>query len=187
MSTACQLDQAGSPRCRLCGRRIVGQPDIAHCVGESEQIIGSRFRLLLDGESDHFPAARRREGLRMLLAQVIAMWFGLAGERTEDRCGVSVGIRQRRGSGTLAACSGTAARPHLPDATPGGGSIVGSTAVSGSRRRPEPRLVRRCPGRASEHVRVREQSDTTTVRTCPATVVIVTAADFVDPWLCRMH
>jgi hypothetical protein len=138
MSTACQLDQTGSPLWLLLGRRIIGQPDIAHRVGEGEQIIGSRFRLLLDGESDHFPPARRRQGLRMLLAQVIAMWLGLAGERTEDRCGVSVGIRQRRGSGTLAACSGTAARPHLPDATPGGGSIVGSTAVSGSRRRPEP-------------------------------------------------
>jgi hypothetical protein len=32
-----------------------------------------------------------------------------------------------------------------------------------------------------------EQSGTTTVRTCPATVVTVTAADFVDLWLCRMH
>jgi hypothetical protein len=31
----------------------------------------------------------------MLLAQVVAMWFGLVGERTEDRCGVSVGICKR--------------------------------------------------------------------------------------------
>jgi hypothetical protein len=133
MSATRQLDQAAAAHRRLHDRsswRIVGQTHIPYRVRESEQIIGSRFRLLLDGESDHFPAARRREGLRMLLAEVVAMWLGLVGERTEDRCGVSVGIRQRRGSGTLAACSGTAARPHLPDATPGGGSIVGSAAVS---------------------------------------------------------
>jgi hypothetical protein len=108
MSAPRQLDQAAAAHRRLhdrSGRRIVGQTHIPYRVGEREQIIGSRFRLLLDGESDHFPTARGGEGLRMLLAQVIAMWLSLVGERTKDRCGVSVGVRQRRGSGTLAACS----------------------------------------------------------------------------------
>ena len=108
MSTTRQLDEAAAPHRGLhdrSGRRIVGQTHIPYRIGESEQIIGSRFRLLLDDESDHFPTARRREGLRMLLAQVVTMWFGLAGQWTEDRCGVSVGIRERRGSRTLAACS----------------------------------------------------------------------------------
>jgi hypothetical protein len=31
----------------------------------------------------------------MLLAQVVAMWFGLVGEGTEDGCRVPVGIRER--------------------------------------------------------------------------------------------
>jgi hypothetical protein len=108
MSATRQLDQAVATRRRLqvrCGWRIIGQTHIPYGVGEGEQIIGSRFRLLLDRKSDHLPAARCREGLRMLLAQVIAMRLGLVGERTEHRRGVSVGISQRRGSGTLAACS----------------------------------------------------------------------------------
>jgi hypothetical protein len=108
MSTTRQLDEAAAPHRGLHdrpGRRIVGQTHIPYRVGQSEQIIGSRFRLLLDGESDHFPTARRREGLRMLLAQVVAVWFGLVGERAEDRCGVSVGIRQCGGGRTRAACS----------------------------------------------------------------------------------
>jgi Zincin-like metallopeptidase len=133
MSTTRQLDEAAAAHWGLPNRSgwlIVGQTHIPYRVGESEQIIGGRFRLLLDSDSDHFPTPRCREGLRMLLAQVVAMWFGLVGEWTEDRCGVSVGISQRRGSRTLAACSRTAARAHLPDATPSGGSIVGSAAVS---------------------------------------------------------
>ena len=108
MSTTRQFDEAVAPHRGLhdrSGGRIVGQTHIPYRIGEREQIIGGRFGLLLDGESDHFPTARRRGGLRMLLAQIVAMWFGLVGERTEDRCGVSVGVGERRGSWTLAACS----------------------------------------------------------------------------------
>lgn len=108
MSTTRQLDEAAAPHRGFhdrSSRRIVGQTNIPYRVGESEQIIGCRLRLLLNRESDHFPTARRREGLRMLLAQVVAMWFGLISEWTQDRCGISVGIRQRRGSRTRAACS----------------------------------------------------------------------------------
>jgi hypothetical protein len=108
MSTTRQLDEAAAPDGGLhhrFGRRIVGQANIPYRIGERQQIIGGRFGLLLDSESDHFPPARRRESLRMLLAQVVAVWFSLVGERTEDRCGVSVGVGERRGCRTLAACS----------------------------------------------------------------------------------
>jgi hypothetical protein len=133
VSAARQFDETGTPLRRLTGRsswRIVGHSDIAHRVSKSQQVIGSWFRLALDGEPDHFPTARRRESLRMLLAEVVAMRFWLAGQRTKDRRGVSIGIRQGRGGRTLAACSRTAARPHLPDATPAACAIVGSAAVS---------------------------------------------------------
>ena len=108
MSATRQLDKAAAPHRRFVarsGRRIVGKAHIAHRVGKSQQIIGSWLRLLLDHEPDHFPTARRRKGLRMLLAQVVAMWFRLVGQRTEDGCGVSVGVRQSRGCRPLAACS----------------------------------------------------------------------------------
>jgi hypothetical protein len=108
MSATRQFNETGTPLRRLAGRsgwRIVGQADIAHRVGESQQIIGSRFRWALDREPDHFPTARSREGLRMLLAQVVAVRFGLARQGTENRCRVSIRVRQGRGGRTLAACS----------------------------------------------------------------------------------
>ena len=37
------------------------------------------------------------------------------------------------------------------------------------------------------HIRRGFLAQDTRVRTCPATVVTVTAAGFVDPWPCRMH
>jgi hypothetical protein len=105
MPPARQLDQAGTPRRWLRGRRIVGQADIAHRVGKSQQIIDSWFRLLLDHEPDHFPTSGRRERLRVLPAQVVTVRFRLARQRTQDCGGVSIGVRQGRGGRTLAACS----------------------------------------------------------------------------------
>ena len=108
MSSSRQFDEPGTPERRFGARsrwRIVREADVAHSVSESQQIIGCWFGLLLDSEPDHFPAAGCREGLRMLLAQVVAMRFGLARQRTEDRCGVSIGVSQSRGGRTLAACS----------------------------------------------------------------------------------
>jgi hypothetical protein len=103
-----ELDETTALQLRLPDRSswgIVGQTDIAYRVGKSQQVIACWFRLLFDHEPDHFPTARCREGLSMLLAQIVAMWFRLAGQRTEDRCGVPVGICQGRGGRALAACS----------------------------------------------------------------------------------
>jgi hypothetical protein len=80
MSATRQFDEPGTPQRRFGNRsrwRIVGKADVAHRVGESQQIIGSWLRLLLDRKPDHLPAAGCRKGLRMLLAQVVAMRFGL--------------------------------------------------------------------------------------------------------------
>jgi hypothetical protein len=108
MSATRQLDEPGTSQRRLGNRsrwRIVGKADIAHRVGESQQIIGSWLRRLLNRKPDHLPAAGCREGLRMLLAQVVAVRFGLARQGTEYCCGVSIGVCQGRGGRTLAACS----------------------------------------------------------------------------------
>jgi hypothetical protein len=105
MPPARQLDQAGTPRRWLRSRRIVGQADIAHRVGKSQQIIGCWFQLLLHHEPDHFPTTWSRERLRVLLAQVVTVRFRLARQRTQDGGGVSIGVRQGRSGGTLAPCS----------------------------------------------------------------------------------
>jgi hypothetical protein len=105
MPPARQLDQAGTPRRWLRGRRIVGQADIAHRVSKSQQVIGSWFRMLLDHEPDHFPTKWCRERLRVLLAQVVTVRFRLARQWPQDRSGVSIGVRQGRGGRTLAPCS----------------------------------------------------------------------------------
>ena len=102
------LDETTALHLRLPGRSswgIVGQTHIAYRVGKSQQVITGWSWLLVDRQPDHFPTAWCRESLGVLLAQVVAMWFRLAGQRAEDRCGVPVGIGQSRGRRTLAACS----------------------------------------------------------------------------------
>ncbi len=61
------------------------------------------------------------------------MWLDLVRQRAEDCGGISIGVRQGGGCGIRAASSRTSARPHLSDATPQGGLIVGSAAVSDPR------------------------------------------------------
>jgi Zincin-like metallopeptidase len=129
-----QFDETITPRWRLDRRprwRVVCQPGIPHGVGKRQQIIGARPWLILDHESDYFPAARRRQRLGMRLAEVIAVWFNLICQRTQNRRGIPVGVGQRGGSRIRASRSRTSAQPHLPDGTPQAGSIVGSAAVSG--------------------------------------------------------
>ena len=114
MPPAGDLDHAGTPRRWLRRRRIIRQTHIAHRVGKCQQIIGRWFRLLLHYEPYHFPTSRCRERLCVLLAQVVTVRFRLARQRTQDSRGVPIGVRQGRGGGTLAPCSRTAARPHVP-------------------------------------------------------------------------
>jgi hypothetical protein len=134
VSSTRQFHQPIAPGRRLHARPwdgVICQPCIAYRVGEGEQIIGARFRLFLDGESDHFPAARRRQGLGVGLAEVIAVRLDLICQRPENRRGIPIGIGQRRGGRIGASCSRTATRPHLPDGTPRAGSIVGSARPHG--------------------------------------------------------
>jgi hypothetical protein len=62
VASTCQLHKTMTLRRRLhhrpC-RRIEGDACISHSVGERQQIVGARLRLLLDRQSDHFPASRR--------------------------------------------------------------------------------------------------------------------------------
>ena len=107
MAATCQLDEAVTltGRVHRSGRRIVGQPGIAYGVGKSQQVVGARLRLLLDNEPDHFPAAWRRQGLCVRLAEVVAMWLDLVRQWTQDRRGISIGVSQRRGGWIRASSS----------------------------------------------------------------------------------
>jgi hypothetical protein len=135
-----QLNQTVTPDRRLrdrSGRRIVGQACVADSVSESQQVVCGRLRLLLNRKSDHFPPTWGGKRLCMRLAEVVAVRFDLVGEGPKDCGGITVGVGQSRGGRIRAPRSRTPARPHVPDATPGDGSIVGSAAVSGWRRRAE--------------------------------------------------
>jgi hypothetical protein len=88
MSSTRQLDETITAWWRLhaCSAwRVVSQPGIADGVGKCQQIVGAWLWLLLDGNSDHFPATGRRQCLRMRLAKVIAMRFDLACQRAQNR------------------------------------------------------------------------------------------------------
>ena len=82
---------------------------LAHRVGERFQVVtagaGGTGGV---GEPDDLPAARRGEALGVLGAQVVAVGFGVGGERAEDRGRVGVDVRQRRDGGTAASGARTA-------------------------------------------------------------------------------
>jgi len=131
-----QLNQPITPERRLrdrSGRMIVGQACVADSVSESQQVVRGRLRLLLNRKSDHFPPTRGGERLGMRLAEVVAVRFDLGGQGPKDCGGITVGVGQSRGGRIRAPRSRTPARPHVAEATPRAGSIVGSAAVSGSR------------------------------------------------------
>ena len=185
MSSACQFDQAIVAALSLHGcswRAVVRQPRVTYRVGKGQQIISARFRLFLDGQSDHLPAPGRRQGLGVRLAKVIAVRLDLICQRSENRGGVSIGIGQCRSGRIGASCSRTATRPHLPDGTPETGSIVGRTAVS---ERSEPLDTSRAAERSSaiEHCKRQRAEQSNTVLTCPVGVATVMAAACAD--LCR--
>ena len=82
---------------------------LAHGVGERLEVVAAGAgRGGVDGEADDLPAARRREPLRVLGTQVVAVRFGVGGEGAENGGGVRVDVRQRRDGGTAASGARTA-------------------------------------------------------------------------------
>lgn len=112
MAPACDLHRVHRPCAASAtgsGGALLRPGRLAHGVGERLQVVttgagGSRGV----GEPDDLPAARRGEALGVLGAQVVAVGFGVGGERTEDRGRVGVDVRQRRDGGTAASGSRTA-------------------------------------------------------------------------------
>lgn len=77
-------------------RRLDGQcSDIPDCIGQRQEVVRTRLlRSCWHGEAQNFPAPWHGEGIRMLPAQVIAMGFGVGGQRTQDCGGVRIDVRQ---------------------------------------------------------------------------------------------
>lgn len=68
---------------------------IADRIGQGQEVI--RTRLLRGGghgQAQYLPAPRDREGISVLLAQIVTMGLGVGGQRSKDRCGVRVDVRQ---------------------------------------------------------------------------------------------
>jgi hypothetical protein len=103
VSPAGTLGRGGSfqrgVNCPLALRRLpVGGAGsrFTHCVGKRKEIIRARLR----GAGRHcqpqyFPAARYRQGACMLLAQIVAMWFSVGGQRPKNSSGIRIDIRER--------------------------------------------------------------------------------------------
>lgn len=78
-------------------------------VGEGLQVIASRSTTRrLDREPDDLPTTRRGQPIRVHGAQVVAVWFHVGGEWTEDGCRVGVDVREREHGGLPASSTGTA-------------------------------------------------------------------------------
>ena len=91
----------GRPRGRP--RAFLGAGGFADGVGECFEVVaGGPGGAGVDGEPDDLPAAGGGEALGVLGAQVVAVRFRVGGERSEDRGGVRVDVRQRRDGGTTA-------------------------------------------------------------------------------------
>ena len=91
------------------GRALLRAGRLAHGVGKGFQVVAAgagRGRAV--EEPDDLPAARGGEALGVLGAQVVAVGFGVGGERAEDRGRVGVDVRQRRDGGTAASGARTA-------------------------------------------------------------------------------
>ncbi len=78
-------------------------------VGQRLQVVGRRLqRGGIRDQPDDLPAPRRDEAICVLAAQVVAVRFGIGGERADHRGGVCVDIRERGDRSVLARSAGTA-------------------------------------------------------------------------------
>lgn len=77
---------------------------IADRIGKRKEVIGAGLLGRAGhGQAKDFPAPGNRQGVSVLLAQVVAVWFGVRGQWTKDSGGIRVDVRQ--GSNRrLAAC-----------------------------------------------------------------------------------
>jgi hypothetical protein len=86
-------------RAALPGRwlRLGGQGSgVADRVGQCQEVI--RTRLLRSGghgQAQNLPAPGNGEGISVLLAQIVTMGLGVSGQRSQDRRGIRVDVRQR--------------------------------------------------------------------------------------------
>ena len=68
---------------------------IADRIGQGQEVI--RSRLLRSGghrQAQNLPAPRDGKGISVLLAQIVTMGFGVGGQRSKDRGGIGVDVRQ---------------------------------------------------------------------------------------------
>lgn len=111
MTAAGDLHRIGRARSTAAGlgRPLLRTGRLAHGVGKRFQVVtaGAGGSRAVQQPYD-LPAPRGGETLRVLRAQVVAMGFGVGGERAEDRGRVGVDVRQRRYGGTAASGARTA-------------------------------------------------------------------------------
>lgn len=101
MSTACAFGAGwrfqGGVVCPLGGRlRLRGEGGgVADGVGKGQQVVGTRLlRGGRHGQPQYFPAAGNCQRISVLLAEVVAVRFGVGGQRTQDGGGVGIHVRQ---------------------------------------------------------------------------------------------
>ncbi len=74
------------------GRQGSGVPDR---VGQRQEVIRAwLLRRGRHGQAQNLPAPRDSERIRVLLAKIVTMRFGVGGQRTKDRRGIRVDVRQ---------------------------------------------------------------------------------------------
>jgi hypothetical protein len=68
---------------------------IADRIGQGQEVIRSRLlRSGGHGQAQNLPAPRDREGIGVLLAQIVTVGLGVGGQRPKDRGGIRVDVRQ---------------------------------------------------------------------------------------------
>lgn len=87
---------------------------LTHRFGKRHQIVSrGRGRLELTVEADKLPAPGRGQAAGMRLAQIICMWLGVDGQRTDYGGGIRIDIGQRGDRLPGTAIAGTTPwRPH---------------------------------------------------------------------------